>query len=81
MEDIMSNVIKEKFFSVLTGFITHLTRQLNLIAEMETTCPRIVNRWHFTERSFRGSNYIDHGYLLILKQNNQLLPHQHVSGG
>jgi hypothetical protein len=27
MEDIMSNVIKERFFSVMTGFITHLTRQ------------------------------------------------------
>jgi hypothetical protein len=27
MEDIMNNVIKERFFSVMTGFITHLTRQ------------------------------------------------------
>ncbi len=26
MEDIMSNVIKERFFSVMIGFITHLTR-------------------------------------------------------
>jgi len=26
MEDIMNNVIKERFFSVMTGFITHLTR-------------------------------------------------------
>jgi hypothetical protein len=34
MEDIMNNVIKERFFSVMTGFITHLTRQQNLIAEM-----------------------------------------------
>jgi hypothetical protein len=25
MEDIMSNVIKERFFSIMTGFITHLT--------------------------------------------------------
>ncbi len=32
MEDIMNNVIKERFFSVLIGFITHFTRQLNLIA-------------------------------------------------
>jgi len=45
MEDIMNNVIKERFFSVMTGFITHLTRQQNLIAEMQTTCPRVVNRW------------------------------------
>ncbi|KAI2506193.1 hypothetical protein MHU86_8228 [Fragilaria crotonensis] len=50
MEDIMNNVIKERFFSVLTGFITHLTRQLNLIAEMQTTCPRVVNRWLSTEK-------------------------------
>jgi hypothetical protein len=26
MEDIMSNVIKERFFSIMIGFITHLTR-------------------------------------------------------
>ncbi len=38
MEDIMSNVIKERFCSVMTGFITHLTRQQNLIAKMQTTC-------------------------------------------
>jgi branched-subunit amino acid transport protein len=50
MEDIMSNVIKERFFSILTGFITCLTRQLNLIAEMQTTCPRVVNRWLSTEK-------------------------------
>jgi len=34
MEDIMNNVIKERFFLVMTGFITHLTQQQNLIAEM-----------------------------------------------
>ncbi len=34
MEDIMNNVIKEQFFSIMTGFIAHLTRQQNLIAEM-----------------------------------------------
>jgi hypothetical protein len=50
MEDIMSNIVKERFFSVMTGFITHLTRQLNLIAEMQTTCPRVVNRWLSTEK-------------------------------
>ena len=50
MEYIMSHIIKQRFFSVLTGFITHLTRQLNLIAEMDTTCPRIVNRWLSTEK-------------------------------
>ena len=51
MEFIMSNVIKERFFSVLTEFISHLTRQLNLIASMDTTCPRtIVNWWLSTEK-------------------------------
>jgi hypothetical protein len=34
MEDIMNNVIKERFFSVMIRFITHLTRQQNLIEEM-----------------------------------------------
>jgi hypothetical protein len=50
MEDIMNNVIKERFFSVMTGFITHLTRQQNLITEMQTTCPRVVNRWLSMEK-------------------------------
>jgi hypothetical protein len=45
MELIMSEVVKERFFVVLTGFISHLTRQQNLIAEMGSTCPRLVNRW------------------------------------
>jgi branched-subunit amino acid transport protein len=45
MEEIMSNIVKERFFSIMTGFITRLTRQLNLIAEMQTSCPRVVNRW------------------------------------
>jgi branched-subunit amino acid transport protein len=50
MEYIMSNVVKERFFGIMTAFITHLTRQLNLIAEMKTTCPRIVNRWLSTAK-------------------------------
>jgi hypothetical protein len=50
MEDIMNNVIKEQFFSVMTGFITHLTRQQNLIIEMQTTCLRVVNRWLSTKK-------------------------------
>ncbi len=46
----MNNVIKERFFSVMIGFITHLTRQQNLIAEMQTMCPRVVNHWLSTEK-------------------------------
>jgi hypothetical protein len=45
MEYIMSNIVKERFFGIMTAFITHLTHQLNMIAGMKTTCPRIVNRW------------------------------------
>ena len=50
MEDIMNNIVRDRFFSILTGFITHLTQQLNLIAEKQTTCPRVVNRWLSTEK-------------------------------
>ncbi|CAM6049220.1 unnamed protein product [Sphagnum compactum] len=50
MEHIMDTIVKERFFTVMTGFITHLTRQLNLIAHMKTTCPRVVNRWLSTEK-------------------------------
>ncbi|KAI2502579.1 hypothetical protein MHU86_11844 [Fragilaria crotonensis] len=50
MEYIMNNVIKERFFGIMTAFISHLTRQLNLIADMKTTCPRIVNRWLSTAK-------------------------------
>ena len=47
----MSNIVKEQLFSIMDGFITHLTRQLNLIAEMQqTTCPRVVNQWMSTEK-------------------------------
>jgi hypothetical protein len=46
----MNNVIKERFFSVMIGFITHLTRQHNLIAEMQTMCPHVVNHWLSTEK-------------------------------
>ena len=46
----MSNVIKERFFSIMTRFITHLTWQYNLIAEMQTTCPRVINRWLSTKK-------------------------------
>jgi hypothetical protein len=50
MEEIMNNVIKQQFFSVMIGFITHLTRQQNLIAKMQTTCPCVVNHWLSTEK-------------------------------
>ncbi len=50
MEDIISNVIKERFFSIMTRFIIHLTRQQNLIAEMQTTCLRVINCWLSTKK-------------------------------
>jgi hypothetical protein len=50
MEYIMGTIVKERFFTVMTSFIVHLTRQLHLIADMKTTCPRVVNRWLATEK-------------------------------
>jgi len=50
MEHIMDTIVKEHFFIIMTGFITHLTQQLNLIVDMKTTCPRVVNRWLSTEK-------------------------------
>jgi len=44
MEHIMDTIVKEHFLTFMTRFITHLTRQLNLIADMKITCPRVVNR-------------------------------------
>jgi len=48
MEHIMNEVVKERLFSVMISFITHLIRQQKLIVDIGTTCPRIVNRWLFT---------------------------------
>jgi hypothetical protein len=50
MEYIMNSIVKEHFFMTMTGFITHLTQQQNLIADMQTTCPKVVNRWLSTEK-------------------------------
>lgn len=52
MEHILNDVMKERFFVAATTFITYLGRQQTLIAEMESTCPRIVNRWLSTEKVF-----------------------------
>ncbi|KAH8940421.1 hypothetical protein BDL97_15G087400 [Sphagnum fallax] len=43
MEHIMDTIVKERFFTIMTRFITHLTWQLNLITDMKTMCPRVVN--------------------------------------
>jgi hypothetical protein len=50
MEHIMNNVVKERLFTIMTGFITHITHQYKLIVDMNTMCPRIVNRWLLTEK-------------------------------
>jgi hypothetical protein len=34
----------------MTGFITHITHQQKSTADMNTTCPRIVNRWLLTKK-------------------------------
>ncbi len=43
MEHIMNDVFKECFFIIMTGFIIHITCQQKLIADMNTTCPHIIN--------------------------------------
>jgi hypothetical protein len=43
MEHIMNNVVKECFFTIITSFITHITCQQKLIANMNTMRPCIVN--------------------------------------
>jgi hypothetical protein len=50
MEHIMNDVVKEHFFTIMTGFITHIIREQKLITDMNTTCPRIVNQWLSTKK-------------------------------
>jgi hypothetical protein len=45
MEHVMTNVVGNSFFNVMLRFIAYLGRQQKLIADMGTTCPRVVNRW------------------------------------
>ncbi len=46
----MDTIVKEHFFTVMTRFITHLTRQLNLITDMKIMCLCVINRWLSTEK-------------------------------
>jgi hypothetical protein len=39
MEHIMDTIVKERFFTFMTGFITHLTRQLNSNHRYEDNVP------------------------------------------
>jgi len=48
MEHIMNEVVKEQFFLVMIGFITHLIQQHKLIMDMGTRCLHIINHWLFT---------------------------------
>jgi hypothetical protein len=43
MEHIMTNVVGDTFLNTMLRFISHLSCQQKLIAEMGTTCPRVVN--------------------------------------
>ena len=45
MEHIMTEVVGYSFFNVMLQFISHLSCQQKLIADMGTTCPCVVNRW------------------------------------
>ena len=42
----VTNFFDEDFYSTLTGIIGYLRRQLNLIAKMKLTCPKVADtRW------------------------------------
>ena len=46
----MTDKVGNSFFSVMLKFISHLSCQQKLIADMGTTCPRVVNRWLSTNK-------------------------------
>ncbi len=50
MEHIMNDVVKERFFTIMTSFMTYITRQQKLIMDMNTMCPFIDNRWLLTKK-------------------------------
>jgi hypothetical protein len=64
MEHIMNDVVKERFFIIMTSFITYIIRQQKLIVDMNTTCPCIVNRWLLTEKVIKWFK-IHHPELLM----------------
>jgi hypothetical protein len=43
MAHIMNEVVQERFFLVMIGFIMHLTWQQKLITDMGTMCLHIIN--------------------------------------
>jgi hypothetical protein len=46
MADVYDNLLKEDFYSNLVNLIGYLRRQQNLIADMNTTCPKVaLTRW------------------------------------
>ena len=45
MGEILSIVVKYHFYSVMTGFISYLGRQVKIISDMDTICSRFFNSW------------------------------------
>jgi hypothetical protein len=46
IQNLMSHLCRDEFYTTLTGLIGHLRRQQNLIAEMSSTCPAVAStRW------------------------------------
>jgi hypothetical protein len=46
VQDIMSSLCSETFYTCLTSLISHLRRQQKIVAEMKSTCPTVSStRW------------------------------------
>ena len=53
IQHVMDSVVKENFFSAMTTFISHLGQQQILSTSMDSTCPRVVNRWLSSDKVTR----------------------------
>ena len=71
MEHIMTEVVGNSFFNVMLKFISHLSRQQKLVADMDTTCPRVVNRWLST---YKVTNWFKMYRIDLLRYVNEAHP-------
>ena len=71
MEHVMTEVVGNSFLNVMLKFISHLSRQQKLIADMGTTCPRVVNRWLST---YKVTNWFKTYRIDLLRYINEAHP-------
>jgi hypothetical protein len=71
MEHVMTEVVGNSFFNVMLKFISHLSRQQKLVADMGTTCPRVVNRWLST---YKVTNWFKTYRIDLLRYINEAHP-------